>query len=82
MGLSWPIIFAILFIGFIFIPGIVWLGFWFDNFHPKLAETINLYEGYKLAFTHGLFVFKFTEPVKIALAASITPLIWQYISKK
>ncbi len=66
----------------IFIPGIIWLGFWFDNFHPKLAESIGLYEGYKLALIHGLFAFKFTEPVKVALAASITPLLWQYISKK
>ena len=66
----------------IFIPGIIWLGFWFDNFHPKLAENIGLFEGYKLALTHGLLVFKFTEPVKVALAASITPLLWQYISKK
>ena len=66
----------------IFIPGLIWLGFWFDNFHPKLAENIGLFEGYKLALTHGLLVFKFTEPVKVALAASITPLLWQYISKK
>ena len=66
----------------IFIPGLIWLGFWFDNFHPKLAENIDLFEGYKLALTHGLLVFKFTEPVKVALAASITPLLWQYISKK
>ena len=65
----------------IFIPGLIWLGFWFDNFHPK-AENINMFGGYKLAFVHGLFVFKFTEPVKIALAASITPLLWQYIVKK
>ena len=65
----------------IFIPGLIWLGFWFEHFHPK-AETINLIGGYKLAFIHGLFVFKFTEPVKIALAASITPLLWQYIVKK
>jgi len=65
----------------IFIPGLIWLGFWFDNFHPK-AENINMFGGYKLAFIHGLFVFKFTEPVKIALAASITPLLWQYIVKK
>ena len=66
----------------IFIPGLIWLGFWFDNFHPKLAENIGLFEGYKLALTHGLLAFKFTEPVKVALAASITPLLWQYISKK
>lgn len=66
----------------IFTTGLLWLGFWFDNFHPKLSENIDLFEGYKLAFTHGLLVFKFTEPVKIALSASITPLIWQFISKK
>ena len=65
----------------IFIPGLIWLGFWFDNFHPK-SENIDMLAGYKLAFVHGLFVFKFTEPVKIALAASITPLLWQYIVKK
>ena len=65
----------------IFIPGIIWLGFWFDNFHPK-ADGIDFLGGYKLAFIHGLFAFKFTEPVKIALAASITPMLWQYIVKK
>ena len=65
----------------IFIPGIIWLGFWFDNFHPK-ADGIDFLGGYKLAFIHGLFAFKFTEPVKIALAASITPILWQYIVKK
>ena len=66
----------------IFIPGLIWLGFWFDQYHPELSQQINLGEGYKYAFKYGLLVFKFTEPVKIALAACITPLIWHFIKKK
>ncbi len=66
----------------IFIPGIIWLGFWFDQYHPELSQQINLGEGYKYAFKYGLLVFKFTEPVKIALAACITPLIWHFVKKK
>ena len=66
----------------IFIPGLIWLGFWFDQYHPELSQQINLSEGYKYAFKYGLLVFKFTEPVKIALAACITPLIWHFVKKK
>ena len=66
----------------IFIPGLIWLGFWFAQYHPELSQLINLGEGYKYAFKHGLLVFKFTEPVKIALAACITPLIWHFVKKK
>ena len=66
----------------IFIPGLIWLGFWFDQYHPELSQQLNLGEGYKYAFKYGLFVFKFTEPVKIALAACITPLIWHFVKKK
>ena len=66
----------------IFIPGLIWLGFWFDQYHPELSQQINLSEGYKYAFKFGLLVFKFTEPVKIALAACITPLIWHFVKKK
>ena len=66
----------------IFIPGLIWLGFWFDQYHPELSQQINLGEGYKYAFKYGLLVFKFTEPVKIALAACITPLIWRFVKKK
>ena len=66
----------------IFIPGLIWLGFWFDQYHPELSRQINLSEGYKYAFKYGLLVFKFTEPVKIALAACITPLIWHFVKKK
>ena len=66
----------------IFIPGLIWLGFWFDQYHPELSQQINLGEGYKYAFKFGLLVFKFTEPVKIALAACITPLIWHFVKKK
>lgn len=66
----------------IFIPGLIWLGFWFDQYHPELSQQINLGEGYKYAFKYGLLVFKFTEPVKIALAACITPLIWHFVKKK
>ena len=65
-----------------FIPGLFWLGFWFDQYHPELSQQINLGEGYKYAFKYGLLVFKFTEPVKIALAACITPLIWHFVKKK
>ena len=66
----------------IFIPGLIWLGFWFDQYHPELSQQISLGEGYKYAFKFGLLVFKFTEPVKIALAACITPLIWHFVKKK
>ena len=66
----------------IFIPGLIWLGFWFDQYHPELSQQINLGEGYKYAFKYGLLVFKFTEPIKIALAACITPLIWHFVKKK
>ena len=66
----------------IFIPGLIWLGFWFDQYHPELSQQINLGEGYKYAFKYGLLVFKFTEPVKIALAACIIPLIWHFVKKK
>ena len=66
----------------IFIPGLIWLGFWFDQYHPELSQQLNLGEGYKYAFKYGLLVFKFTEPVKIALAACITPLIWHFVKKK
>tara|TARA_B100001559_G_scaffold149320_1_gene125294 strand:+ start:461 stop:1075 length:615 start_codon:yes stop_codon:yes gene_type:complete len=66
----------------IFIPGLIWLGFWFDQYHPELSQQINLGEGYKYAYKYGLLVFKFTEPVKIALAACITPLIWHFVKKK
>ena len=66
----------------IFIPGLIWLGFWFDQYHPELSQQINLGEGYKYAFKYGLLVFKFTEPVKIALAACITTLIWHFVKKK
>ena len=66
----------------IFIPGLIWLGFWFDQYHPELSQQINLGEGYKYAFKYRLLVFKFTEPVKIALAACITPLIWHFVKKK
>ena len=34
------------------------------------------------AINNGLLLYKFTEPVKIALAATITPLIWQFIKNK
>ena len=66
----------------IFIPGLIWLGFWFDQYHPELSQQIYLGDGYKYAFKYGLLVFKFTEPVKIALAACITPLIWHFVKKK
>ena len=66
----------------IFIPGLIWLGFWFDQYHPELSQQINLGEGYKYAFKYGILVFKFTEQVKIALAACITPLIWHFVKKK
>ena len=66
----------------IFIPGLIWLCFWFDQYHPELSQQINLGEGYKYAFKFGLLVFKFTVPVKIALAACITPLIWHFVKKK
>ena len=62
---------VVIFVGtlVIFIPGLIWLGMWFNFFHPN-AESLNSIASYKLALIHGLLAFKFTEPVKIALAPS------------
>ena len=74
---------GIIFIGtvIIFVPGIFWLGMWY-NFLSTDAAELNYTLSYAKAFDKGLLVYKFTEPVKVALAASITPLLWQYINKK
>jgi len=60
----------------IFLFGIVWLGIWF-NYFSSLANEINFVESYNKAFENGLFVFMYTEPIKIAVSASIIPLLWK-----
>ncbi len=60
----------------IFIPGIIWLGYWY-NFLSGTAENLNFYQSYDKAFQNGLLLYKYTEPVKIALAACITPILWK-----
>ena len=52
------------------------------NFFSSVAVDLNFTQSYLNAFDKGLLVYKYTEPIKIALTASITPLLWQYISKK
>ena len=64
----------------IFVPGILWLGFWY-NILSNNASSLDIYQSFSKAITNGLLLYKFTEPVKIALAASITPLIWSYLKK-
>ena len=73
----------ILFLGsvIIFIPGLLWLGFWYNTLWAD-AATVDIYQSYSKAINNGLLLYKFTEPVKIALAATITPLIWQFIKNK
>ena len=73
----------ILFLGsvIIFIPGLLWLGFWYNTLWAD-AATVDVYQSYSKAINNGLLLYKFTEPVKIALAATITPLIWQFIKNK
>ena len=73
----------LLFIGsvIIFVPGILWLGFWFNILSPN-AFSLDIYQSYSNALKFGLLLYKFTEPVKIALAATITPLVWQYLKNK
>ena len=73
----------ILFLGsvIIFIPGLLWLGFWYNTLWVDSA-TVDVYQSYSKAINNGLLLYKFTEPVKIALAATITPLIWQFIKNK
>jgi len=60
----------------IFIPGIIWLGYWY-NFLSETAANLNFYQSYDKAFKNGLLLYKFTEPVKIALTACITPILWK-----
>ena len=73
----------ILFLGsvIIFIPGLLWLGFWYNTLWVD-AATVDVYQSYSKAINNGLLLYKYTEPVKIALAATITPLIWQFIKNK
>jgi biotin transport system substrate-specific component len=74
---------GVIFIGtiVIFIPGLFWLGMWY-NFLSSSASDLNYIQSYAKALNNGLLIYKFTEPVKVALAASITPLLWQYINIK
>ena len=73
----------ILFLGsiIIFVPGLIWLGFWYNILWTD-AASVDVYQSYSKAISNGLLLYKFTEPVKIALAATITPLIWQFIKNK
>ena len=73
----------ILFLGsiIIFVPGLIWLGFWYNILWTD-AASVDVYQSYSKAINNGLLLYKFTEPVKIALAATITPLIWQFIKNK
>ena len=64
----------------IFIPGILWLGFWY-NILSGNAASLDISESFSKAITNGLLLYKFTDPVKIALAATVTPLIWSYLKK-
>ena len=78
----------------IFFFGILWLTYWV-LIQPDVTinflcdrETIicdtnnwNISQSFNLALILGLFKFIITEPIKIALAASITPLIWSYLKK-
>jgi len=60
----------------IFLPGILWLGYWY-NFSSINAQELDFTQSYYKALQNGLFLFKFTEPVKLLLASFIIPLIWQ-----
>jgi biotin transport system substrate-specific component len=78
----------------IFVIGLVWLTYWLsiqpqttidflcnrENIQCQFSEW-NISQSFNLALILGLFKFIITEPIKIALAATITPLIWQYIKK-
>ena len=78
----------------IFFFGILWLTYWVliqpDTTLTFLCERENvacntemwnLSQSFNLALILGLFKFMITEPIKIALAALITPLIWSYLKK-
>jgi len=78
----------------IFFFGLIWLTYWLSiqpegtiNFLCN-RESIecsfsnwNISQSFNLALILGLFKFIITEPIKIALAALITPLIWSYLKK-
>ncbi len=64
----------------IFIPGLIWLTYWF-NLLSSNALDLNFAQSVALALEFGLLKFVYTEPIKIALAATATPLIWQYINR-
>ena len=78
----------------IFFFGLIWLTYWLSiqpegtiNFLCN-RESIecsfsnwNISQSFNLALILGLFKFMITEPIKIALAALITPLIWSYLKK-
>jgi len=64
----------------IFIPGLIWLTYWFNLLSSNALE-LNVSQSVSLALEFGLLKFIYTEPIKIALAATATPLIWQYIKK-
>lgn len=61
----------------IFLPGVLWLGYWY-NFSSINAQELNFTQSYYKALQNGLLLFKFTEPVKLLLASFIVPLFWQF----
>ena len=60
----------------IFVPGILWLGYWY-NFSSSNAQELDFFQSYYKAVQNGLLIFKYTEPVKLLLASFIVPLVWQ-----
>jgi len=78
----------------IFFFGIIWLTYWVliqpDSTITFLCDRENVIcdinfwnisQSFNLALILGVFKFLITEPIKIALAAVITPLIWSYLKK-
>ena len=64
----------------IFIPGLIWLAYWF-NFLSSNALELNISQSISLALEFGLLKFVYTEPIKVSLDATVTPLILKYIKK-
>ena len=78
----------------IFFVGILWLTYWLSIQPQNTIDFLcnreaidcqftswNISQSFNLALVLGLFKFIFTEPIKIALAATLTPIIWQFIKK-
>ena len=87
---------SVIFLGtaIIFIFGLIWLTYWLSIQNQGVLDFLcnreqitcniskwDISQSFNLALILGLFKFIYTEPIKIALAATITPLIWQYYKK-